>query len=95
MDAYPVLTRGHAVTSGASPPSPSALCGHHGAILGTTAPSLMSLKHVATGHHHARCCAPYSLPSAAPSNQHAGGHRTGDLYATTLEAAPGRIQGAP
>jgi hypothetical protein len=81
-----------------SPLSPSALCGHprhHDTIPGTASPSLTLWKHAATGHRHARCCASYNLPSATPSNQHAGGHRTGNPYTATLEAAPGRIQGTP
>jgi hypothetical protein len=86
------------MTSGVSPPSPSTLCGHprhHGAIPGTTGPSPTLWKHAATGHRHARCCAPYDLSSAAPSSQHAGDDRTEDSHAATLEAAPGRIQDAP
>jgi hypothetical protein len=55
----------------------------------------MLWKRVTTGDRHSRCCAPYGLPLAAPSNQHAGGHRTDDPYTATLEAAPGRIQGTP
>jgi hypothetical protein len=77
---------------------PSALCGHprhHGAIRGTAAPSSTLWKRAATGHRHARCCAPYGLWSATPSSQHAGDDRTKDSYATTLEAAPGRIQDTP
>jgi hypothetical protein len=45
--------------------------------------------------HHAGYCASYNLTSTAPSRPHAGGHRTGDLYAATLKAAPGRAQDAP
>jgi hypothetical protein len=86
------------MTSGASPPSPSALCGHphhHGAIPGTTAPSSTLWKRAATEHCHACCCAPYGLSSAAPSSQHAGDDRTEDSYAATLEAAPRRMQDTP
>jgi hypothetical protein len=39
------------------------------------------------GHRHARRCAPNGLPSAALSNQHAGGHQTDDPYTATLRAA--------
>jgi hypothetical protein len=48
-----------------------------------------------TRHRHAHRYASYGLPSAAPSNQCAGDHRTGDPCTATLEAAPGRIQGTP
>jgi hypothetical protein len=55
-------------------------------------------------HHHPRRCGsvrrrdaatpatvpPYGLASTAPLSPHAGGRRTGDLCATTLEATPGR-----
>jgi hypothetical protein len=81
-----------------SPPSPSVLCGHprHDDIIsGTASPSLTLWKHAVTRHFHAHCCALYDLLSAAPSNQHAGGHQTTDPYTATLEAVPGRIQGTP
>jgi hypothetical protein len=48
-----------------------------------------------TGRRHASYCASYGLMSMAPSSPHMGGHRTGDPYATTLEATPGRAQDAP
>jgi hypothetical protein len=100
-NAYSTLAQDCAVTSGQrdrSPPSPSVLCGHprhHDTIPGTASPSPALGKRAATGHRHARCCASYSLPSAAPSNQHAGGHRTSNPYTATLEATPGWIQGTP
>jgi hypothetical protein len=37
----------------------------------------------------------YGLASKAPSSPHTGNNRTGDPYAATLEAAPGRAQDAP
>jgi hypothetical protein len=72
IDAFSMLAQDYAVTSGQqdwSPPSPSALCGHprhHGAIPGTATPSSTLWKRAATGHRHARCCASYDLPLAAP-----------------------------
>jgi hypothetical protein len=73
-DIYPAPTQDCAVTSdqrSASPPSPLALCSHPrrcATIPGTAAPSLMLWEPGMTRHHHARCCAPYGLPSAAPSS---------------------------
>jgi hypothetical protein len=49
----------------------------------------------ATRRHHAGCCAPCGLPSAAPSSQCTDDDQTGDPYTATLEAAPGQIQGTP
>jgi hypothetical protein len=48
-----------------------------------------------TGRRHPGYCASYGLTSTAPSSPHTGGHRIGDPYAATLEAAPGRAQDAP
>jgi hypothetical protein len=84
IDTCSALTQDHAVTSdqwSGSPPSPSALCGHphrHDAIPGTTAPSPTLLERGATRCQHARRCASYDLPSAAPSSQHTGDDRTED-----------------
>jgi hypothetical protein len=77
-----------------SPPSPSALCGHprcYDAISGTAAPSPTLWECGATRHRHARRCAPYGTPSAAPSSQHTGDDRMEDSYAATLIAALERI----
>jgi hypothetical protein len=96
-----MLAQDYAVTSVQrdwSPPSSSVLCGHprhHDTIPGTASPSPTLWKRAVTGHRHARCCASYGLPSAAPSNQHAGGHRASVPYTATLKAAPGWIQGTP
>jgi hypothetical protein len=68
---------------------------HCNATPGTAAPSPMLLRRMGTGHRHARHCASYGLPSTAPSSQPAGGGRTSNLYATTLEAAPVRAQDSP
>jgi hypothetical protein len=81
-----------------SSPSPSVLCGHPchcNATPGTAAPSLTLWRRTGTGHRHTRYCASYGLPSTAPSSQHAGGGRTSNLYATTLEAAHVRAQDSP
>jgi hypothetical protein len=81
-----------------SPPSSSVLCGHprhHDAIPGTTAPSPALWVYGATRRRHASCCAPYGLPSAAPSSQRTNDDSTEDFNTTTLEAAPGRTQGTP
>jgi hypothetical protein len=40
-------------------------------------------------------CASYGPPLTAPSNRPAGGGRTANLYATTLEVDPVRAQDAP
>jgi hypothetical protein len=82
----------------ASPPSPPALCGHPrrcATIPGTAAPSSTLWKPGTTRHRHARCRASYGLPSAAPSSQLTDGDRTRSSHATTLEAAPGRVQDSP
>jgi hypothetical protein len=70
-----MLAQDHAVTSDqwdASLLSPSVLRGHpchHDSIPGTAAPSPTLWGYEATRHRHAGCCAPYGLPSAAPSSQ--------------------------
>jgi hypothetical protein len=69
------LAQDNTVTSnhwGASPPSPSVLCGHprhRDATSGAAAPSPKLWEYGATRCHHACCCAPYGLPSAAPWSQ--------------------------
>jgi hypothetical protein len=76
-----------------SPPSPSALCDHprhRDAIPATASPSPTLWKRAVTGHRHASHCASYGPTSTAPSSPHTDVPRTGDLYAATLEAAPGR-----
>jgi hypothetical protein len=101
MNDYSTPAQDYVVTSGQwgrSPPSPSTLCDHprhHDAIPATASPSPTLWKRAVTGRHHAGYCASYGLTSTAPSSPHVGGHRTGDPYAATLEAAPGRIQGTP
>jgi hypothetical protein len=91
----------NAVTSdqwSASPPSPPALCGHLrccATIAGTAAASPTLWEPGTTRHHHARCCASYGLPSAAPSSQLTDGDQTGNSHTATLEAAPGRVQDSP
>jgi hypothetical protein len=81
-----------AVTSVAiGPVRPSPPSRHHP---GTASPSPMLWKRAATGHLHAGYCALYGLTSTVPSSPHADGPRTGDLYAATLEAAPGHAQDA-
>jgi hypothetical protein len=50
---------------GASPPSPSVLCGHprhRNAIPSTAAPSPTLWEYEATRHCHVGCCAPYTPP---------------------------------
>jgi hypothetical protein len=95
----PVLD--YAVTSGQwerSPLSPSVLCDytrHRDAISATASPSPTLWKCAVTGHRHAGYCASYGLTSTAPSSPHAGGRRTGDPYAATLEAAPGGAHDVP
>jgi hypothetical protein len=89
------------VTSGRrerSSPSLSALCGHprHCSVTpGTAMTSPTLLKRTGTRHHHACHCASYGPLLTAPSNRPAGGGRTTNHYATTLEAAPVRAQDAP
>jgi hypothetical protein len=98
---YSTPAQDYAVTSGQrgrSPPSPLALSDHprhRDAIPATASPSPTLWKRAVTGRRHAGYCASHGLTSTAPSSPHAGGHRTGDPYATTLEAAPGRTQDAP
>jgi hypothetical protein len=98
---YSTPAQDYTMTSGQwgrSPPSPSALCDHprhRDAIPATASPSPTLWKRAATGHRHAGYCASYDLMSTTPSSPHADGHQTGDLYAATLEAAPGRAQDAP
>jgi hypothetical protein len=78
--------------------SPSVLCGHprhHDTIPGTASPSPTLCGYGTTRHRHANCCAPYGLPSAAPSSQRMDDDSTEDLNTTTLEAAPGWTQGTP
>jgi hypothetical protein len=71
-DAHLAPAQDNAVTSDqqdASPPSPSALCGHsrcHDAIPGTATPSPTLWEYGATRRCHSSCCAPYGFPSAAP-----------------------------
>jgi hypothetical protein len=82
----------------ASPPSPSVLRGHprhHDAIPGTAGPSPMLWWYGVTRRRHAGCCAPYGLPSAAPSSQRTDNDQMEGFDTTTLEAAPWRIQGTP
>jgi hypothetical protein len=98
---YSTPAQDYAVTSGQwerSPPSPSVLCDyprHRDAIPATASPSPTVWKRAVTGFRHASYCASYGLMSTAPSSPHAGGHRTGDPYAATLEAAPGGAHDAP
>jgi hypothetical protein len=100
-DACSLLAQDNAVASnqwGASPPSPSALCGHprcHDAIPGIAAPSPVLWEYGAMRHRHAYCCTPYGLLSAAPLSQRTDDDRTGSSYTATLEIAPGRTQGVP
>jgi hypothetical protein len=91
----------NAVTSdqwGASPPSPSALCGrprYHDAIPGTAAPSPTLREYRTTRHRHTCYCAPYDLSSTAPPSQCTDDDQGRSSHTATLEAAPGRIQGTP
>jgi hypothetical protein len=48
-----------------------------------------------TRRYHVSYCAPYGLPSAAPSSQLTDNDSTEDFNTATLEAAPGRTQGTP
>jgi hypothetical protein len=74
-DVYSTLAQDYAVTLGQrdrSPPSPSVLCGHPrhpNTVPGTASPSPTLWGYGTTRRCHAGCCAPYSLPSAAPSSQ--------------------------
>jgi hypothetical protein len=89
------------VTSGQrewSSPSLSTLCDHPrhcSATPGTATTSPTLLKRTGTGRRHARHCTTYGLPLTPPSNLPAGGGRTANLYATTLEVAPVRVQDSP
>jgi hypothetical protein len=100
-DVCPAPTQDSAVTSdqrSVSPPSPPVLCGHPrrcATILGTAAPSATLWEPGLTRRRHARYCAPYGLPSAAPSSQHTNGDQTGSPHTATLEAAPGQEHDSP
>jgi hypothetical protein len=81
-----------------SSPSPSALCGHprHCSIrAGTVTTSSMLLERTGMRRRHTRHCTSYDLPLTPPSSRSAGGDRTANLYAATLEVAPVRAQGSP
>jgi hypothetical protein len=81
-----------------SSPSPSALCGHprhYNTMSGTVTTSPTLLKCTGTGRRHDRHCTSYGLPMTPPSSRPAGGGRTANLYATTLEATPVRAQDSP
>jgi hypothetical protein len=70
LHAYPRLHR-DVRPAGQSPPS-SVLCDHHrrpNTIPGTASPSPTLWGYGATRRRHTSCCAPYGLPSAAPSSQ--------------------------
>jgi hypothetical protein len=54
-----------------------------------------TIKHAGTGHRHACHCTSYGPLSTAPSSPLAGGDRTVNHYASTLEVAPVRAQDAP
>jgi hypothetical protein len=101
MHDYSAPARDDIVTSGQwerSPRSPAALCDHprHRDAIRATAPPYPTLwEHAATGHRHASHCALYGLMSTAPSNPHADGPRTSNLYATPLKGAPGDAQDTP
>jgi hypothetical protein len=100
-NAFPMTTQDYTVTSGQrerSSPSLSTLCDHPCHCnttpdIVTTSPTL--LKRARTGRRHAHHCASYGLPLTAPSSRPAGGGRTANLYATTLEAAPVWPQDSP
>jgi hypothetical protein len=68
---------------------------HYDATPGTAATFPTLLGRTGTGHHHDRRCASYGPPSTPPSSRPAGGGRTANLYAITLEAAPLRAQDSP
>jgi hypothetical protein len=99
--AFPMTTQDYTVTSsrrGRSSPSLSALCGHPrhcDATPGTVMTSPTLLKRTGIGRHHARHCTSYGLPSTPPSNRPAGGGRTTNLYAITLEVSPVWAQDSP
>jgi hypothetical protein len=98
---YSSPTRDGAVTSSQwerSPLSPSALCDHprhRDAIPTTASPYLTLWKHAATGHRHASYYVLYGLMSTAPSSPQEDDPQTSNLYATPLEATPGRAQDRP
>jgi hypothetical protein len=78
-----VPARDDTVTSdqcGASPPSPSALCGHPNrcaAISSTATPSPSLWEPWTTRHCHPLHCAPFGLPLATPSSRHMDGDSSG------------------
>jgi hypothetical protein len=98
---FPMTTQDYTVTSGRrerSSPSLSALCGHprHCSTTPdtvTTSPTL--LERTGMGRRHSCHCTSYGPPLTAPSSRPMGSGRAANLYATTLEAAPVRAQGAP
>jgi hypothetical protein len=61
----------------------------------TAATSPTLLRRTGTGHRHDRYCASYGPPSTPSSRRPAGGGRTSNFYATTLEATPVRAQDSP
>jgi hypothetical protein len=76
----------------------STLCGNPRPCSATprtaaTTPAL--LERTGAGRRHARRCTSYGPPSTAPSSLSADEDRTVNHYASTLEAAPVRAQGAP
>jgi hypothetical protein len=78
--------------------SEACLIHHHrpcAAIPAATMPSPTLWEYGATRHCHAYYCAPYGLPSTAPSSQRMDDDQTGSSHIATLEAAPERTQGAP
>jgi hypothetical protein len=99
--AFSMTTQDYTMTSGQqerSSPSPSALCSHPrhcSATPGTATTSPMLLRRTGTGRRHTCHCASYSLPLTTPAGQPAGGGRTANLYATTLEVTPVRAQDSP
>jgi hypothetical protein len=84
-DVYSTLAQYYAMTSGQrdrSPPSPSVLCGHPrrpNTIPGTASPSPTLWGYGATRRRHTSCCAPYGLPSAAPSSWRTNDDSTEDF----------------
>jgi hypothetical protein len=91
---YFMTTQDYSVTSGRrerSPPSLSTLCGHPrhcDATPGTMTTSAMLLKRTGTRRRHARHCTTYGFPLTPLSNRPAGGGRTANHYATTLDVTP-------